>query len=308
LSISLVSSLIYIKPQIAPNRGGRCNDSWQAQANVVDVAVNSRGPRGGWRPAVRRFEQMGWMGKIIGGTIGFAMGGPLGAVAGAVFGHAFDSSNDFFDAEEKLRLSSGEESQMTFFVAAFSMLAKLVQSNGRMSQAELDTIEGFMQGDLRLSPESRHIASNIFQAALNSPGTFEQFAAQFYQHFHFQPQMLELMLDILLRVATSDGNLSPNEEKFILSAATAFHFSQDRYHSLKSRYIDDLARYYGVLGCTAQDSDDQVKRQYRKMVQEYHPDKIAAKGLPDEFTKFAADKFREIQEAYERIKQQRNLK
>jgi len=57
------------------------------------------------------------------------------------------------------------------------------------SQAELDTIEGFMQRALRLSPESRHIASNIFQAALNSPGTFEQFAAQFYQHFQFQPQM-----------------------------------------------------------------------------------------------------------------------
>jgi DnaJ like chaperone protein len=251
---------------------------------------------------------MGWMGKIIGGTIGFAMGGPLGAIAGAVFGHAFDSSNELFDAEEKLRLSSGEESQLTFFVAAFSMLAKLVQSNGHMSRTELDTIEGFMQDDLRLSPESRHIASNIFQAALNSPGTFEQFAAQFYQHFHSQPHLLELMLDILLRVATSDGPLNLNEEKLILAAATAFHFNQNRYQSIKSRYIDDLARYYAVLGCVASDSDDQIKRQYRKMVQEYHPDKIAAKGLPDEFIKFAADKFREIQESYERVKQQRNMK
>ena len=93
---------------------------------------------------------MGWMGKIVGGTLGFVMGGPLGAVAGAVFGHAYDAGNRALEQGQAEDLSPWETSQMTFFVALFSMLAKLAQSDGRVSQEEIDSIEGFMQKDLRL--------------------------------------------------------------------------------------------------------------------------------------------------------------
>ena len=70
---------------------------------------------------------MSWMGKIVGGAIGFALGGPLGAVAGATFGHAFDVSDDQYLSNENRTLSSDEKSQLAFFVAAFSMLAKLAK-------------------------------------------------------------------------------------------------------------------------------------------------------------------------------------
>ena len=115
------------------------------------------------------------------------------------------------------------------------------------------------------------------------------------------------MLDILFRVAQSDGILAPSEEALILSATQIFNFSTAQYNQIKSRYIDDLDKYYAVLQCEPESTNEEVKRQYRKMVQEYHPDKIAAKGLPDEFTKFANDKFREIQEAYETIKKERKI-
>ncbi len=251
---------------------------------------------------------MGWLGKIIGGTIGFALGGPLGAVAGAVFGHTFDTQDRNYLEGGYHTLSREETSQMTFFVAAFSMLAKMVQADGQIRKEELDTIEKFMQQDLKLDPHSSQVASNIFQAALNSHVSFEQFASQFYQHFQYQPQMLDLMLDILLRVAQADGTLAPSEEALILSATQIFNFSGDHYNRIKSRYIDDMDRYYATLQCRPDSPEEEIKRQYRKMVQEYHPDKIASKGLPDEFTQFAGDKFREIQEAYEKIKQQRGIK
>lgn len=251
---------------------------------------------------------MGWLGKIIGGTIGYAMGGPLGAIAGAVFGHAFDSNEEVYIDEGRSALSEGEESQLTFFVAVFSMLAKMVQADGRISNEELNTIDSFIRRDLKLSPESHRVAKNIFEAALNSPGSFEQFAHQFYQHFQFHPQLLDLMLDILFRVAQSDGTLAPSEETLIHTAAQIFNFSTVQYNQIKSRYIDDLDRYYAVLKCDPKSSNEEIKRQYRKMVQEFHPDKIAAKGLPDEFTRFANDKFRKIQDAYDKIKQQRGIK
>ena len=251
---------------------------------------------------------MGWMGKLVGGTIGFALGGPLGAIFGAAFGHAFDAGTELDSAGRGPRLTTVEQHQLTFFVAAFSMLAKLAQADGRVSREEIDSIDDFMSNDLRLNAESRNAAVNIFRTALNAPGTFADFAHQFYGQFHHQPQMIEVMIDILLRVAVSDGRMTSKEEELILVAVNTFGFSTVRYNQLKSKYITTHDKAYAVLGCSPDADDDQVKRCYRQRVQEYHPDKIAAKGLPDEFTRFAQDKFREIQDAWEQIKAGRGIK
>ena len=248
---------------------------------------------------------MGIMGKIIGGTIGFALGGPLGAIAGAAFGHAYDATSDQQGDDRRPRLSRHDAAQATFFIAAFSMLAKIAKADGVVKKEEVESIEKFMLYELNLDPQSRHMAMNIFQAALNSRESFQDFANQFYQHFQYQPQLLELMIDMLVRVSVSDGSMTANEEKLILSAIDIFHFNQQTYHTIRSRYVRDTSKYYAVLGCQSTDSDDHIKRQYRKLVQEYHPDKILSKGLPEEFVKFANDKFREIQEAYEMIKKER---
>lgn len=251
---------------------------------------------------------MGWMGKIVGGTLGMAIGGPLGAIFGAAFGHAFDTSPQQLEYQERSSLSPGEQSQLTFFVATFSMLAKLAKADGVVTEEEVASVESFMVNDLRLSPHSRNVAMNIFNTAIHSPEDFSQFATQFYQKFALQPQMLELMIDMLLRVAIADGNLSQGEEDLIEKAVFIFRFHRPRFEQLKSKYIKRVEPSYAVLGCDPSDSSEMIKKQYRKLVHEYHPDKIAAKGLPEEFTTFAEDKFREIQEAYEAIKQERGIK
>ncbi|MBT8489469.1 MAG: TerB family tellurite resistance protein, partial [Deltaproteobacteria bacterium] len=159
---------------------------------------------------------MSFLGKLVGGTIGFAMAGPLGAIAGAALGHAFDTGGQTYYTTEQARLSDGEEAQFTFFVAAFSMLAKLVKADGRVSKEEIDAVENFMVYDLNLNPESKRLAKNIFHTAIDSPDNFNAFAGQFYNQFRSQYQMLDLMIDILLRVSVADGTLSPVEEKLIL--------------------------------------------------------------------------------------------
>jgi DnaJ like chaperone protein len=61
------------------------------------------------------------------------------------------------------------------------------------------------------------------------------------------------------------------------------------------------------LDCTPESSDQEIKASYKKLVKDFHPDMIVSKGLPEEFTEFATKRFREIQEAYEKVKQERNL-
>jgi len=251
---------------------------------------------------------MGIMGKIVGGTIGFAIGGPLGAIAGAAFGHAYDAGTENLVEENRARLTTGETAQVTFFVGAFSMLAKIAKADGDVTRAEIDSIEKFMLYDLHLDPQSRQYAMNVFHAATHSPGTFQDFAGQYYRQFHNQTQFLDIMIDILLRVSVADGTLTRTEEALILDAVRIFRFSPQQYEKMKSKYVLDVNPYYSVLGCDPGDSNEEIKKQYRKRVSEFHPDKIASKGLPEEFTQFAEDKFREIQEAYEKIKAERGFK
>lgn len=253
---------------------------------------------------------MGWLGKVVGGTIGFALGGPIGAVAGAAFGHSFDRKEALYLAQEDLqhqRLSTDEESQLTFFVAAFSMLAKIAKVDGSVSDKEIASIEGFMTHDLNLSPESRSSAVNIFRQALNSDESFEAFAVQFYAGFRSQPRIIELMMDILFRVSTADGGITDKEEVLLSSAARTFNLSNRDYARLKSRYVKAVNRFYSVLKIDETATNEEIKRQYRTMVSDYHPDKIEAKGLPEEFIKLANDKFIEIKEAYDAIRKERGF-
>src|SRR6056297_1484086 len=212
---------------------------------------------------------MGWLGKAIGGTLGFAMGGPLGAVAGAVFGHMFDGNDESVELiTDRSGRSSAERFQMAFFVASFSMLAKLAKADGRISDAEMRSIRQFMVRDLNLNAQSQQAAEQIFQAALRTPQSFEDFAAQFYQHFYGQPQLLELMIDILLRVSVADGSLQEDEERLILSAVRIFKLTEADYQKLKSRYVRDTDRFYARLGCSRSDTDETIKKNYRSLVRD----------------------------------------
>jgi DnaJ like chaperone protein len=256
---------------------------------------------------------MSWLGKMIGGTIGFALGGPIGAVAGAAFGHTFVDKKE----EAYLRsipggqgtgsLSSNEEAQLIFFTAAFSMLAKICKADGQISEEEIQAVETFMIRDLQLDQEGQETAKRIFRQAIDSPEQFEAFASQFYMVFRAQPNIIELMVDVLLRVSTADGQISDEEETLLLSATRIFKVSETDYSRLKSKYVRVTNKYYAVLKCDETASNEEIKKQYRTLVTEYHPDKIEAKGLPEEFIKFANDKFREIQEANEHIKKERGL-
>ncbi len=252
---------------------------------------------------------MGWIGKIIGGTIGLLIGGPIGAVAGAALGHGVDVHRDQTGRSRGLLggASPRQQAQLTFFVGAFSMLAKLAKADGTVHREELREVENFISRDLRLDPDSARIAREIFDTALVSDDRFEDFAGQFYGQFRNQPQILELMIDVLYRVSAADGRLSAEEERLIRTAAGIFSMNGTYTERIKNRYVYTDETAYAVLGCSSSDSTEVIKKAYKQLVFEYHPDTVASKGLPEEFTEYANTKFREIQEAYEKIRKERNF-
>ena len=102
------------------------------------------------------------------------------------------------------------------------MLAKLVKADGRVAQEEIDAVDQFAVHQLGLTPQDREVAFRIFREALDSPASFEDFASQFYRHFRHKHNMIEMMVDILLKVGVSDGSLHAAEEALILRAVRIF--------------------------------------------------------------------------------------
>lgn len=244
---------------------------------------------------------MGWFGKIAGATIGFIIGGPLGAAGGAFLGHKFlDNDNN---------LTEHESVQANYFVALFSMLGKIAKADGIVTKEEIDAVDNVIKYKLRLNGEQRRFAIEVFNKSKDSEYTFENFAQNFYQINRNNRNILNFMLVTLFEVASADGVFHKNEEELLKRAKVIFGISDFEYDSIKKQYfpLADIEKHYAILESKPEDSDSTIKKNYRRLVQEYHPDRLQNKGMSEEFAAYAKEKFQKIQDAYDYIRQQRNF-
>jgi len=242
---------------------------------------------------------MSFMGQFIGGSIGFMLGGPIGAVLGCVVGGSMSKN------ASSGRLGSNAKMQLTFFGATFSMLGKMAAADGNVSESEKQMVENFMRVQMKLNQTTRAFAMKIFNEAAATSTRFEEFATQFRDSFSSRPEILRSMLDMLLKVSMADQVLHPEEEKLLNAAVRIFEISSEEYRHMKDQYCSDTDKDYATLGCDRSASTEEIKQRYRQLARDYHPDRIVSKGLPEEFTKFATQKFQEIQKAYENINKER---
>jgi DnaJ like chaperone protein len=250
---------------------------------------------------------MTWIGKFIGAVIGFLVARYWGLMVGLVLGHLFDSYYHHLDIAHT-RARTRED----FLECTFALLAKLSKADGAVTPEEIEAVERFMIVNLGLDHGSRSQAINVFRNAKDSARTFEDYANQFYSMFSSDRQTLVGMIHVLFTVAIADSHVCSNEEAMISHAARIFHLSSEEYRQIRFMYMGtgtnvdtELDRYYAILGCNKGDSDEQIKSRYRKLAQDYHPDKVMSKGLPEEFVRFAKEKFQNIQTAYEKVRDSR---
>lgn len=254
---------------------------------------------------------MGWFGKLTFGSLGMFLGGPLGAIAGAAIGHHLvDKQRDYAAREIPSgghpELRHVEQTQAAYFISIFSILGKFAKIDGVITKDEIAVTQNFINS-LPIRNEEKQFAKKVFREAKDSRYTIEDFAVQFYQINRQRPELVHSFFDLLFHVAAADGVFHPAEDAALKRIKGIFNISDQQFDNIKSVYFDDVDKSYKILNCTPQSSNQEINSNYKKLVKDFHPDRIVSKGLPEEFTEFATKRFREIQEAYEKVRRERNF-
>ncbi len=260
-----------------------------------------------------------WWGKIIGAAIGLFRGGITGAVLGGLMGHFID------------RLLAGmtgvKTTQNAFFKALFSALGHLAKADGQVTDVEIQMVESLMQ-QMNVGGEDRKKAIRYFNQGKTPGFDLDEALKDFAQSSVVRRDLRQMFMEILVNAAYSSGSISTAEQQILARVAAiiripghllaamlqarqggGYHYAGGRRgRSAAGRKQMPLGQAYASLGLKSKASDAEVKRAYRKLVSQFHPDKLVARGLPEEMMDMAKKRVREINTAYDQIKQSRGFK
>ena len=262
---------------------------------------------------------MSWWGKVLGGAFGFMLGGPLGAMMGAALGHNFDKGmGGLSDAD--FRPGARERVQGAFFTATFSVMGYIAKADGKVTHDEIQ-IANAMMGQLNLSPDMQKTARRLFNEGKQSGFPLDDVLEQLRSECHRRDTLLRMFIEIQMHAAYADGVVHPAERKVIERICEVLHFSRHEMEHLEAmvkaqRHAGGAGQQagfseneaYAVLDISADSSDAEVKKAYRRLMSQHHPDKLVSKGLPEEMMELAKEKTQEIRAAYDAIKKSRGMK
>ncbi len=259
------------------------------------------------------------IGKLFGGLTGLLVAGLPGLVLGLFAGHVFDKG-----LARNLGLGNPAalaRARQTFFDTSFLLMGHMAKADGRVSEQEIAQTESLMR-QLGITGEQRHAAIACFKegaAAGFKPGPA---LARFNQDCAGPRQVANTLLVFLVAMALADGQIDEAEHRLLRDIAGGLGYSvaefeqllamveaQSHFHGYQPGSgpapADALADAYRALGVDPACTDAELKRAYRKLMSEHHPDKLAARGVPETMMKVATEKAQEIQAAYELAKRSR---
>ncbi|HFD33404.1 MAG TPA: co-chaperone DjlA [Gammaproteobacteria bacterium] len=267
---------------------------------------------------------MSWWGKILGGSFGYMLGGPLGALLGAAIGHKFDSGLTDFTRFDNLRAGNTERIQTAFFTTSFLVMGHLAKADGRVSESEIAQVQ-FIMDQMQLTPDQKKAAIALFNEGKADNFDLHAVIGQFRRECGRRRNLEQMFIEIIITTAMADGELKDVEYEILLSICKQLGFSRialekiiqmlqaQQHYSAGNRagqkpHYNTIDDAYRVLGIDSSATDSEVKKAYRKLMSQHHPDKLVARGLPEEMLKIATEKTQEIKAAYEQIKQERKMK
>jgi DnaJ like chaperone protein len=272
-------------------------------------------------------------GQAVGESIfayrkGIIIGAVLGLLTGKVWAIVIGGAIGFFIQRGiKKVLKNVVPPQLLFFKATFMAMGKLAKADGRVTESEIQFARAVMD-QMRLSEERRKEAIAYFTEGKSDECDLDAVLRPLSIMLQRQPAVKIAFVEIQLQAAMADGQASQPELDIIRHICMALRMSSEEMMALMARvqahqsyyqhsqsggagYVPEsqlLEEAYGVLGVSASSTDADVKKAYRKLMSQHHPDKLVSKGLPEEMMAMAKEKAQEIQSAYDRVKQSRGMR
>ena len=264
-------------------------------------------------------------GKWIGGILGWITAGPLGALAGVAIGAMFDvgldsvnntsnsgtrSGNPFGDDYGTTRQYSVDEQRNSFMFSLLVLASYIIKADGRVMHSEMELVRSFLrqnfgeaakqQGEqilLRLFDEQKRQGRTQFRSTVAD-------CCQQIVRFMDYSQRLQLV-NFLVLISQADGIVDQTEVNAIRECGQWLNLTSTDIDSLLNLKGDTLEEAYKVLGVSPDATDDDIRKAYRKLALEHHPDRVATLG--DDIRKAAEKKFQEINAAKDKIYKSRGM-
>jgi len=208
-----------------------------------------------------------------------------------------------FDPAECTECPKGPPGADPAFATAVTALgAKLAMADGLAHDVEQKAFLHVFQPD----EAARRDVLRLYDLARQTSLGFESYAKRLAKRYSACPQILEDVLEGLFHIAVADGHLSHEEETYLETVSDLFGLSARTYRRVRAGYVpQDADDPYVILGLSPDASDEEIKQARRVQLNEFHPDRIRARGLPIDFEALYTQKAALINQAYDQISQER---
>lgn len=239
---------------------------------------------------------MGKYGKLIGAGLGWAFGGPIGAVIGLGLGWMFDSAKQADIERGYSTTTTGD-----FLVSMLVLFASVMKADGQIMKSELDYVKTFLIQ--KFGRDTAADALKMLRDLLKQSIPIQDVSFQIRDRLDYHSR-LEL-LHLLYGVAQADAKLHDAEAQILKQIGYYLGISNADHQSILNMFGHTNDTHYKILGIDKNASTEEIKKAYRKLAIEFHPDKVAYLG--ENIRKDAELKFKKINEAYDKIKKEKGI-
>ena len=199
---------------------------------------------------------------------------------------------------EALAAQKQRRNEAAFSIALIALSAKMAKADGVVTDDEIAAFQDFFKFPAKEADKVRM----VYHLAQQDVAGFDEYLSRVAKIFDDSPAVLEDVLDCLFHVAAADGVAHPRELELIERAAKVFAVDAAAFHRMKATHLglgeDDP---FLILGVESDASLDEIKKAYRALVRDHHPDALIARGVPTDLVRIAEGRMAAINTAYERI-------
>ncbi|WP_146590845.1 molecular chaperone DjiA [Puniceibacterium confluentis] len=196
------------------------------------------------------------------------------------------------------KLRAPPERSVAFTIAVIALSAKMAKADGLVTRSEVSAFREVFQ----IAPEDEAGAARVFNLARQDVAGFEEYARRIGTMFGAETGTLCDLMEGLFRIAIADGSYHPAEDAFLIRVAQIFGLTDSQFRALRSRFVPDaVPDPFCVLGVTPETPLEDVRRAWKALVRETHPDRMIARGVPAEAVKMSERRLVDINRAWEDI-------